>query len=206
MEIAGTLASILAVLIVGVMSPGPSFLLVAQTAVGQSRRAAMASALGMAAGATVLCCLALLGLHALFQQFPRAYLVLKIVGALYLLRIAYKMWAGATTEIGIPEAQVPPRSPLRHFAVAMGVMLTNPKAAVQYGVVFGSFLPQHPSRALVLLLPPCVFIMEAGWYTLVACVLSAPVPRNSYLGAKRYIDRGAAVVLGGFGLKLLASI
>jgi len=44
MEIAGSLASILAVLIVGVMSPGPSFLLVAQTAVGQSRRAAMASA------------------------------------------------------------------------------------------------------------------------------------------------------------------
>ena len=162
MEIAGSLASILAVLIVGVMSPGLSFLLVAQTAVGQSRRAAMASASGMA--------------------------------------------AGATTEIGIPEAQAPSGSPLRHFAVAMGVMLTNPKAAVQYGVVFGSFLPQHPSRALVLLLPPCVFIMEAGWYTLVARVLSAPAPRNSYLGAKRYLDRGAAVVLGGFGLKLLASI
>jgi threonine/homoserine/homoserine lactone efflux protein len=41
MGIAGSLASILAVLIVGVMSPGPSFLLVAQTAVGQSRRATM---------------------------------------------------------------------------------------------------------------------------------------------------------------------
>jgi threonine/homoserine/homoserine lactone efflux protein len=102
MEFAGSLASILAVLIVGVMSPGPSFPLVAQTAVGQSRRAAMASALGMAAGATVLCCLALLGLHALFQQFPGACLVLKIVGALYLLRIAYKMWAIATSGEAFP--------------------------------------------------------------------------------------------------------
>lgn len=43
--------TILAVLFIGGISPGPSFVLVARTAIGNSRAAGMASALGMAAGA-----------------------------------------------------------------------------------------------------------------------------------------------------------
>jgi threonine/homoserine/homoserine lactone efflux protein len=70
METALTLIPILAVLAIGVISPGPSFILVARTAVDVSRLAAIASAFGMASGAFVLAVAALLGLNALLHQIP----------------------------------------------------------------------------------------------------------------------------------------
>lgn len=205
MGTAASLFSILAVLLVGVISPGPSFLLVAQTAVSQSRRAAVFSALGMALGATILCILALLGLKAVLMQFPRAYFGLKLLGALYLIYLAIRLWRGAARPVEIADTHptAAARSPLRHFFVALGVMLTNPKAAVQYGIVFSAFLPAHPPMALALSLPIAVFVMEAGWYTIVACALSSQRSRASYLGARRHIDRVASLLMGGMGIRLI---
>lgn len=68
METFTTLASILAILFLGVISPGPSFVLVARTAIGSSRQAWVASALGMAAGACVLSVVALLGIKLLLSS------------------------------------------------------------------------------------------------------------------------------------------
>lgn len=205
MDLLVSLFSILAVLLVGVISPGPSFLLVAQTAVSQSRRAAVFSALGMALGATLLCVLALVGLQALLQQFPRGYFALKLLGAAYLILLAVKLWRGSSHSVTLQAAPASELPPWRHFTTALCVMITNPKAAVQYGVLFGTFMPAHPPMALSLLLPLCVFAMEAGWYTFVAYALSAQRTRQSYLGAKRYIDRGASVLLGGMGIRLLVT-
>lgn len=198
-----SLLSILAVLCVGVISPGPSFLLVAQTAVSQSRKAAVFSALGMAVGATFLCTLALLGLQAILQQFPRAHFALKLFGAAYLVYLASRLWRGSSKPVALEVAAVASSSPLRHFTVALGVMVTNPKAAVQYGVLFSTFLPANPPLVLALSLPICVFVMEAGWYIFVAYALSAERSKSSYVGAKRYIDRFAAVLLGSMGVRLL---
>lgn len=52
-------------------------------------------------------------------------------------------------------------------------------------------------------LPIVVFLIEAGWYALVALVFSAALPRRAYLAAKKPLDRFAALVLGGLGLRLV---
>lgn len=68
MDVITSLLSILVILFVGVISPGPSFLLVAQAAVSQSRKAAVSSALGMALGAMFLCILAVLAVRIAAEQ------------------------------------------------------------------------------------------------------------------------------------------
>ncbi len=204
MDLALTLAPILAVLVIGVVSPGPSFILVARTAVALSRPAALSSALGMGVGAAVLALAALLGLNMLLQQIPGAYLALKVSGGLYLVWLAWKTWRGARLPIRVADtAAVLPASRLRHFGLAAATMLSNPKAAVQYGVIFAAMLPRDPSAALMLVLPASVFALEAGWYTLVALALSAPRPRAAYLRAKTGIDRVAGALLAALGIKLL---
>ena len=48
--------------------------------------------------------------------------------------------------------------------------------------------------------PPLIFMIEAGWYTIVAFAFSAQRPRAIYLGAKLWIDRfagGVVMLLGG---------
>ena len=204
MELALTLLPILAVLVIGVISPGPSFILVARTAVAVSRSAALSSALGMAAGAALLALAALFGLNVLLQQIPGAYLALKVGGGLYLVWLAWKTWRGARQPIRLADTgTAQPAGKLRHVGMAALTMLSNPKAAVQYGVIFAAMLPRDPAPALMAVLPAAVFTLEFGWYALVALALSATRPRDAYLRAKTGIDRLAGALLAALGLKLL---
>jgi threonine/homoserine/homoserine lactone efflux protein len=56
--------SIAGAIALGAISPGPSFVFGARTSIAQSRADGLAAAVGMGIGGTILCCLALLGLHA----------------------------------------------------------------------------------------------------------------------------------------------
>ena len=51
--------------------------------------------------------------------------------------------------------------------------------------------------------PPLVFLVEFGWYTIVALCFSSRVPREMYLRAKTWVDRVAAVAIGALGLRLI---
>ena len=166
----------------------------------------MASAIGMAVGATILSIAALIGLHALLNQIPAAYLALKVLGGLYLIYLAIKTWSSAASPLqaGVA-AQNGGVGRLHHFWLAAGTMLSNPKAAVQYGVIFAAMLPKSPSASLITVLPIAVFALEATWYLVVALVLSAPRPRGTYLLAKTLIDRTVGVVLSLLGVRLLLS-
>jgi threonine/homoserine/homoserine lactone efflux protein len=53
-------------------------------------------------------------------------------------------------------------------------------------------------------LPPLIFLQETAWYALVAVAFSANRPRSIYLGAKRWIDRIAAALIGVLGIRLVA--
>ena len=206
METTLALIPILAVLAIGIISPGPSFILVARTAVAVSRVAAISAAFGMATGAVLLAFAALLGLSALLHQIPSAYLALKFIGGIYLFYLAYKTWRGASTPISIgANADASPKSLLRHFWLAAATMLSNPKAAVQYGGIFAAMLPPSPSLPLTAALPVGVFTLEASWYLVVAFALSAAKPRDAYVRTKFAIDRTVGVVLGVLGIKLLLS-
>lgn len=206
METMLALIPILGVLAIGVISPGPSFILVARTAVAVSRTASISAAFGMATGATVLAIAALLGLNVLLHQIPSAYLALKVIGGIYLLYLAYKTWRGASTPISIGKnTGASPESLLRHFWLAAATMLSNPKAAIQYGVIFAAMLPPSPSLALTVALPIGVFTLEASWYLVVAFALSATKPRDAYIRTKSTIDRIVGVVLSILGFKLLLS-
>ena len=60
-------------LILGVMSPGPSFVLVSQTAMSKSRSAGIAISLGMGVGSAIFTVLAALGLYVLLESVPVSY-------------------------------------------------------------------------------------------------------------------------------------
>jgi len=86
------LSAIGAAILLGAMSPGVSFLLVARTAMSSSRRAALSVAVGMGFGAFVFAAIALAGLHTLLTLVPSLYTGLKVAGGCYLLWLALKMF------------------------------------------------------------------------------------------------------------------
>ena len=77
--------SIAGAITLGAISPGPSFVMVARTAVASSRADGLAAALGMGVGGVIFAAAALLGLHVVLTAVPWLYLGLKVLGGAYLL-------------------------------------------------------------------------------------------------------------------------
>jgi threonine/homoserine/homoserine lactone efflux protein len=206
MQDIAALAGVIGALAVGTVSPGPSFVMVARLAVATSRANGLGAAVGMGAGGVVFAIAALLGLQAVLLAVPSVYLALKVLGGLYLGYLGICIFRAAKVSLAVEApGQSTATSPSRSFWLGLTTQVTNPKTAIVYASVFAAFLPgaYSPSFAAVLLL--VVFVIEAGWYAIVATVLSSSRPRRAYLGCKAWLDRAAGLVMIGLGLKLVAS-
>lgn len=74
MELFIPLSAIFAAILIGAISPGPSFVYVARTSIAVSRPAGIATALGMGFGGFTFASAALLGLQVVLTAVPWAYL------------------------------------------------------------------------------------------------------------------------------------
>jgi threonine/homoserine/homoserine lactone efflux protein len=196
--------SIIAALGVGVVSPGPSFVFVARTAVALSRADGVAAAVGMGIGAILFAGLALVGLQAVFAEMASLAIVLKLLGGAYLIYLAIRLWRGADVPIATALAIARRRGLLRSFALGLATQVSNPKAAIVYGGIFAALLPPAPPLWMMAALPPAILTLEVGWYAVVALAFSSERPRAAYLRSKRWIDRIAGAVIGALGVRLVA--
>ena len=193
-------------ILLGAMSPGPSFIVVARTAVAGSRVRGVLAALGMGFGGGLFALAALLGLQLILLAVPSIYRALQLLGALYLIFLAYKLWRAAPQPLDLSVGIEPRRSAVQAFLLGLITQLSNPKTAIVYASVFSAALPQHTSWLLTALLVPTIFAIEFGWYSLVALAFSSGRARHSYVRGKSWIDRLAAGAMGLLGVKILAEV
>ena len=196
------LATIGLVQLLAVISPGPSFLVTAQTAVARSRLDGVKIAFGLGAGTLVWSTAAVLGLNVLFRLYHWLFVGMKIAGALFLLWIALQIFRHARSPIDMSgsNGEAAKRNPfLRGFLT----QISNPKVAAFFGSIFVAILPKEVPGWMMIALVVIFTVNEISWYTLVSfCFGSAPV-RRTYIGAKTWIDRVTGLFLGGLSLRIL---
>ena len=199
-------------LAIGVISPGPSFIFVAQTAMQKTRAHGIATSLGMGTGALILALLAILGLFVVLQTVPVLYFALKILGGLYLLYIAYIMWKSAdeaivasTTNQSIQADSSKTQHGSLYKAYVLGLLtqLSNPKTAIVIGGIFMAFLPEQIPKYSIVLLSLMAFIIDASWYMVVSVALTTARAQSVYRRFKKYINRFASGLMALLGLKLV---
>lgn len=187
-----------AVLIISILSPGAAFLMAVRSSVSNGRRAGIATGLGLGVMACLWTLAALLGMDALFALFPWAFAALKIGGAVYLIYLAIKTWRSASAPLNdAPKAQG------RAFIDGFLVNLGNPKAVLFAAAVLVVVFPPNLTATEIAFVTLNHLALEIIFYTSCAFILTAPAARSRFLRAKPIIDRAAAVILGGLGLKLL---
>lgn len=126
-------AFLLASLVLAV-TPGPSVLYIVARSLAQGRRAGLASVAGVALGNLGNALLAAWGLAALFAVSSAAFLVVKLVGALYLIYLGILALRGARADV----SRIKPAGTGRAIRDGVLVALLNPKTLV----FFAAFLPQ----------------------------------------------------------------
>ena len=187
-----------AVLIVSILSPGAAFLMAVRSSIANGRTAGIATGLGLGLMASLWTLAALLGMDALFALFPWAFALLKLAGAAYLIYLAVNTWRGAAKPLGTV-----PKTRERAFIDGFLVNLGNPKSVLFAAAVLVVVFPPDLSLSQIALVTLNHLALEILFYTACAFILTAPVARARFIRAKPAIDRAAALLLGGLGLKLL---
>jgi threonine/homoserine/homoserine lactone efflux protein len=202
-----TLVALLGLAVVhllAVASPGPSTVLVVQTAAVAGRRGGLVAAFAMMLGAVAWAAAALYGLQALFAQFAWLYRVFQVAGGLFLVYLAVMMWRHARDPL--PEiATVARGSDRQIFIRALLLQLGNPKIMVFFGSIFLSVLPQHMPGWMEAAVLALVAFDEFTWFALLALTFSGGKARAFYRRAKFWLDRTMGGALALLGLRLALS-
>jgi len=187
-------------LAVALISPGPAFVISVQTTLSSGCKSGIWFGVGLGLMAAVWTGLALLGLETIFQIFPWAYGAVRICGAAYLIFLAIKMWLGSNERL-----EEKPRINQGHsFVRGLLVNALNPKSIFFAAAVLAIVFPPNMLFAENLLVVFNQFVVEVAFYAALANFIGRDKVRASYLKTKKSLDRLSSVVLGSFGLSLVA--
>lgn len=202
MEYVAALAGLAVVHLLAVASPGPSTVLVIQTAAVSGRRAGLLAAFAMMLGALAWAAAALYGLQILFARFDWLYVAFRIGGALYLLYLAYMLVRHAGAPLPEASPSVVRGGAWQGFTKALLLQLSNPKVMVFMGSIFVSLLPAQPPAWMDATVLTIVAINEFSWFALLTLLFSGETARAFYRRTKLWLDRIMGGALGLLGLKL----
>ncbi len=200
-----TTSAFIAVVLLHLMaaiSPGPAVLMAARTGVTQGFAAGTALAVGIGVGGVIWAMAALFGLAMLFEYAPMLLTGFKLLGGMFLIYMAYKLWKSADQPLIQTGADTPPRSLRSAFLLGLFTQISNPKPAILFAAIFVGTVPATAGWATYMALLVAVFFNETMWNTLVSRIFSLEKTRAGYLNLKGWIDRAFGGLLALLGVKI----
>lgn len=185
------------------LSPGPDNVFVLLHSAVHGRKAGLLVVLGLCSGLLFHTAAVALGLAAVFAASTAAFTALKLLGAGYLLYLAWGAWHAP---VGIADtATESAMTPLQTYLRGVMMNITNPKVAI----FFLAFLPQFADPAqggmawqivqlgAVFMLAALLTFSAVAWFA----AGFGQVFKQS-LRAQRVLNRVASVVFVGLALRL----
>lgn len=193
------------VYLVAVLSPGPATMAIASASLGQGRRHGIAMASGVFCGSMTWALAASAGLATVLTHYAHAVTVMRIIGGVYLLYLAWRAFRSAASATD-PMAQSNALASLRNtFLRGYAIHLTNPKAIFAWLAIISLGLPQAaPTSAIVAIIGLC---LSSGLliFTGYALLFSTPQAVYAYRAMRRWIEGAMSAFYCFAGLRLLTS-
>ena len=191
--------------------PGPAVLLVIGTALGNGRRAALVTVLGVMTASTLWSAAAAFGMGALMLANAWAFEVMRYVGGAYLLFLAWRSarsaWRGHAAAAAVrPNGAAARPMPTRiAFLRGLAVHLANPKAVLFFGSLYALAVPPGASVASLALVMLAIGVPGLAIYGLYAVLFSVPSIAASYVRMKRWAEAVFALAFGALAVRVLTS-
>jgi threonine/homoserine/homoserine lactone efflux protein len=188
---------------IGVASPGPSVLAVMGTAMAQGRARALALASGIVCGSLCWGLCAAFGLAALMERWSGALAVVKAVGGLYLLWMAWQAARKVRGTKGVLAAKTVDEGYARTCARGLAMHLTNPKSIVVWLSVVSLALPASARQADALAFVLSCAALSATIFCCYALAFSTDAARRAYRAGERLVNAVLAGVFAYAGVRML---
>ncbi|WP_417552682.1 LysE family translocator [Marinomonas fungiae] len=196
--------SLLAICLLGAMSPGPSLVMVTKHSLAGGKANGLAAAWAHAFGIGVYAFISMVGLAVIFHQLPWLYQIISYAGAAYLIYlgvnairskggIAAKLEAGQTMSVWQSAKE------------GLLISLLSPKIALFFAALFSPFVASVDSMDGKMLIVMTPFIVDGLWYTLITLMLSNQRLLSGLRRKAVVIDRLSGLILVALAGKIILS-
>jgi len=173
---------------VGFISIGPNILAIIGTSMQRGRKHGIALALGVGTGSGIWATLTVAGLTALVSAYAEVMTLIKILGAAYLLWLAYKSFRSAAARHGAVIAKGARGNNL--YLRGLAIQLTNPKAALHWIAIVGIGLGGDAPLWVAITLVLSTTVISILGHLAYAVTFSTQPVIAFYQRARRWIEMG----------------
>lgn len=121
------------------ISPGPDIIYVLVQSISNGKKAGLVTTLGLVSGILIHTSLVAFGVSAIIKQSETLFLLIKILGALYLIYLAYKVFL-SKAEFSLASDYVEVRKTSSMFKQGFIMNVLNPKVTIFFLAFFPGFL------------------------------------------------------------------
>lgn len=189
-----------------VLSPGPAVLFVVAISMRQGPAPGFAASAGVVAGTAFYFALSALGVGALIVASHTLFLIVKWVGAAYLIvlgaRLLWPLAVRLWRREGLPAHDLPPAPPMsgpRAFWKGFAVQLANPKTLMFFVALFPQFIDPAGNVALQFMLMGLVSAAIEMPVLMAYTLVSAASARWLAARATMIFEGAAGALLMGIG-------
>jgi threonine efflux protein len=195
--------AVFSVYVAGVVIPGPNFVAVAHQAASGARSDSFALVAGIVLVNLFWATCAILGVGIVFAVFPWLALIVRILGAGYLIWFGLRLIMHSRANAASDTKPVRRAGFRSAFLQGLATNIANPKSIAFFAAVFSSAAPAHVSLVTFSAMLATVGVIATCWYGFVALVLSHPVIASTYQRFKAWVDRLCGAVIVGLGIRQL---
>jgi threonine/homoserine/homoserine lactone efflux protein len=134
-----TIISFLGASIALTFSPGPDNMYVLMQSITHGKKYGIATAFGLVLGIIIHTSLIAFGVSAIIQNSDNLFFAIKLIGAIYLLYLAYKLFR-TSSEIDLDSSVVPKKKPVELIKQGFIMNVLNPKVTIFFLAFFPAFI------------------------------------------------------------------
>ena len=190
------------VCIIGAMSPGPSLAVVIRNNINYNKLAGILTSIGHGLGIGVYATLAVLGLGLILQTNQSLFLIIQILGLVFLFFLGLIFIIQKNSEEKIKEN----RNQLNSFLQGFLIAIINPKIIIWFTAIYSQFISIEATLVFNTILVLTASIIDAIWYIIVSLIITGYGVKNFLIERRIFIQKITGSVLLVISLSLLYKI
>ena len=176
---------------IGAMSPGPSLAVVIRNNINYNKLAGIMTSIGHGLGIGVYATLAVLGLGFILQANQTLFLLIQILGLIFLLFLGLLFIFQKKSK----EKNKDNQSQLNSFLQGFMIAIINPKIMIWFTAIYSQFISIEASIAFNVILILTASIIDALWYIIVSIIITGYGVKNFLIDKKLIIQKITGFIL-----------
>ncbi|MDH5631237.1 MAG: LysE family transporter [Gammaproteobacteria bacterium] len=188
--------------VIAVASPGADFAVVLKNTLQSGKKSGLLTAIGVGCGISIHLIYTLFGIALILSQSESLFTAVKIIGAFYLLWIAWQAFHSRAKKASKHSHQSVELTLFQSFRQGFLTNVFNPKVTIFFMVLFTSIVSQSTPILIQSLYGLWLVIYTMLWFMFVAWVFSREQVLVWYETHGHYIDWGMGVFLSYLAVSL----